>query len=345
MPRRNQVAMKYMKLISLIVVITVLVFCSFRFFPKPRKSLEAYRLHSAQATKSELPSGVYLHHEHQTGVSGSTWCGYFYLPRQQYSQQNLEIVFHWFAARHPDETSEDILLWVYTNAEIMEMEMNGANIEIAPEFVHSLKKKYGDQYLGASYKRTSLINGSNEIIEDYHYSPEANYNFYENGYHVNLRGCDDFLPESVGEWKREQGNIKLRLECVISRGHPAKYYYQLYCEKFTKATAVFSMYNPSSEINPEQNVQFLSDGKASFYFGWKFAVTIDAGKIWNVWSADRKLKDFQAGEYNLIKSAKIEKDGTGTMELSRQEENPNLIKKLYTKDFGKNWEPELSKIK
>lgn len=321
-----------MKNIFLVLFFAAVLFGAFRYF-YPTDQSSGISANSAGKTEKGLPQGAYVYREKKTTpmIGEYSWSCTVYLPVEKYSQETLESIFRWFAARYPDE-NRAIDLNIYTNFEVMEYQVN--------QPIAAGLSSHAHEYLGAWYMRERLRNGTNEVIEYYNYSPDNNVKHYENSYGINLRGCRDFLPEAVKKWNREQGKIKLQIECIISTSNPSRYYYQLYCDKLGEGTAVFSMYNPSAEINPEKNVYFLGNGKVCFYFGWKFAVSMDAGATWNVWSADRKLKDFQAGEYNLIKSVAMEKNGTGKMELSRKDETVGAIKTLFTKDYGQHWEAE-----
>lgn len=317
------------------VIVSILIFTiaffsigAYVYFQSARKGSDKVL---AQPLKSEgrLPEGAYIYKESKFGSEKDAWRCTLYLPPKLYSKETLESIFRWYAQKHPDETT-DLYMGVFTNKDTMEFYAtrsftDGGGIN--------------DQ-LGATYFRSHILDSRGEVNEYYTYSPENNYYRYENVYGVNLRGCPDFLPEPIKKWSSKNIGVEIQVSCVISKYSPSKYYYQLYCNNFSEGTAVLSVYHPNADLQPEKNLYFLNDGKIYFYFGWKFAISLDNGKTWNVWSADRKLRDFQTEEYDLIKNAVIEKNGTGKMELNRNNKSNKLTLTLVTKDYGQHWQPE-----
>ncbi len=317
--------MKRVSIIILSCIVSAFTIVTYIYFQSAQKSLGNVQAHPLKSEKS-LPKGAYIYHDRKLLTAYDARVCTMYLPSEHYSKETLERIFQWYSQKYPDEMSA-LQMTIYTDKDTMGFYMT---------------RRFTDgggytEQLGATYIRSPIFDSCGEINEHYNYSPENNYRHYKNGYGVALRGCPDFLPEAVKKWTSRNDGVEIQLSCVISRYSPSKYYYQLYCSNFSEGTAVMSMYNPDPNLQPEKNLHFLGGGKIYFYFGWKYAISLDNGKTWDIWSADRKLKDFQAGEYNLIKQVNIETNGTGKMELDRDKETSKYISSLFTTDYGRTW--------
>jgi len=88
---------------------------------------------------------------------------------------------------------------------------------------------------------------------------------------------------------------------------------------------------------PKQNVKFLTPEIAFVFMGWKYAVTTDGGKQWNVWSAEKDLLGWQCCNYVLINDVKLSQSGKGEMVLIPIQGRAGEVPRLFTADFGRHW--------
>ena len=93
---------------------------------------------------------------------------------------------------------------------------------------------------------------------------------------------------------------------------------------------------------PKQNVRFLSTRSAFVFMGWKYAVTTDGGKHWQVWNAEKDLAGWQYANYGLIKEVELEQNGAGKLILNPIAGHPGEVPVLVTSDFGAHWRPPQS---
>ncbi|HMF90345.1 MAG TPA: hypothetical protein VKL40_06860 [Candidatus Angelobacter sp.] len=90
---------------------------------------------------------------------------------------------------------------------------------------------------------------------------------------------------------------------------------------------------------PRQNIRFLSPQTAFVYMGWRYAVTTDGGKRWDVWNAEKDLPGWQCCNYGLIKEVQLKPNGAGRMILNPIQDRRGEVPELVTSDFGVHWFP------
>jgi photosystem II stability/assembly factor-like uncharacterized protein len=88
---------------------------------------------------------------------------------------------------------------------------------------------------------------------------------------------------------------------------------------------------------PRQNVRFLTSDAAFVYMGWKYAVTTDGGKHWQIWNAEKDLPGWQCCNYSLIKKVELGENGNGKMIFSPIPGRPAEFPEMITSDFGYHW--------
>jgi hypothetical protein len=110
--------------------------------------------------------------------------------------------------------------------------------------------------------------------------------------------------------------------------------------KFTapnKSLTVFNLLLSNNDTSPSvQNIHIVNENIAYFFFGWCYAVTLDNGKHWALWDAERSLDNWNCCDSNLIRSITLTAQGNGVMEIQEDSSNRHLTK-LYTIDFGRTW--------
>jgi hypothetical protein len=88
---------------------------------------------------------------------------------------------------------------------------------------------------------------------------------------------------------------------------------------------------------PTEQVIFLSDHIAYLYMGWIYSVSVDGGKSWSVWNAEKDLRDWQCCNYQLIRSVQLTPDGYGRMTLNPIPNRSGEVQELFTTDYGQHW--------
>jgi hypothetical protein len=85
-----------------------------------------------------------------------------------------------------------------------------------------------------------------------------------------------------------------------------------------------------------ENIHIVNDKIAFVFMGWKAAVTSNAGKTWNLWSAEKDVVNWKGVNYELIEKINMSENGNGIMILNPIPDR-NEPKMLFTTDFGKTW--------
>lgn len=88
-------------------------------------------------------------------------------------------------------------------------------------------------------------------------------------------------------------------------------------------------------------VRFVSNRVAYAFLNSYYMVTIDSGRTWAVWDANKELPVEQfMQQYNLwpgIKEIEMRPDGTGKMTLYQYLTNREKGPELYSTDYGQHW--------
>lgn len=86
---------------------------------------------------------------------------------------------------------------------------------------------------------------------------------------------------------------------------------------------------------PHDHVRFIDDSKAFVFLGWKYAVTTDSGKTWNVWEPDNNQSGWRRCAYDYLIAATVNRDGSGVLSLNSRCAPPS---RLRTTDYGRHWQ-------
>lgn len=83
----------------------------------------------------------------------------------------------------------------------------------------------------------------------------------------------------------------------------------------------------------KSNIKFVNENVAYVFMEWKYAVTTDGGKTWNIWDGSKKILRQNDLKYGLIQEVKLSENGIGMMIL-----RPDLKQRfLSTNNFGMTW--------
>lgn len=88
---------------------------------------------------------------------------------------------------------------------------------------------------------------------------------------------------------------------------------------------------------PTANIRLQNDRVGYMFIGWKYAVTTDGGRTWNVWDAQKDLENWRCCNYSLIREVTMSDSGDGEMYLNPLPQNRNQVSLLRTEDFGMHW--------
>src|SRR5262249_1169731 len=84
-------------------------------------------------------------------------------------------------------------------------------------------------------------------------------------------------------------------------------------------------------------VNIISDKIAYVYLGWMYSVTLDGGKTWHLWDAERNLPGWDCCNPGLIQEINLSDQGSGVMTLRPDPNKPESQVSLHTDDFGQHW--------
>ncbi len=88
---------------------------------------------------------------------------------------------------------------------------------------------------------------------------------------------------------------------------------------------------------PRNQVQFLNDRVGYLFMAWMYAVTVDGGATWSIWSAEKDLPNWRCCNYRLIQDVHIAPDGAGRMRLNPIPQRQGEVPELHTEDYGQHW--------
>lgn len=242
-----------------------------------------------------------------------------YLPRENYNQENLKELFVWYAKLHKDK-NECLDVRVYTNPEIRKKDVKPLTIIEAD----------------ATYRRTCDSECKSEGF-DYFLNPDNAR--YDEVKRIALRGClPHLIQDDLKYWSYLKDTFKVRyraFEYQIVEPKGTYYAFEQYDKEFDEWECIFTLQRNEPPTEPEAKARVISEKVAYTFLGWKYSVTVDGGKTWQVWDGEDALPEWQCCVENLIQAVQVSKEGTG--EMSVQPDKSKAIFKLYTKDYGQHW--------
>lgn len=155
-------------------------------------------------------------------------------------------------------------------------------------------------------------------------------------------GCADlFMGKITESWDASNERFKVRVErrAEIDVFLPGAYYvFQSVAEGSNSWNEIFTFRHDDPVPIPRNQIRFVNEQIAYVFMGWMYAATVDGGRTWQVWDADKDLQNCECSNYGLIKDVRLAADGIGIMKLNRQV--PGRIGKateLHTTDYGRHW--------
>ena len=138
----------------------------------------------------------------------------------------------------------------------------------------------------------------------------------------------------------QPGEIKLTAYDIYNVEPPSRYYTFTVPRKVNNYETISIIFNILLEetvlVNSNQ-VKILSDKIAYVYLGWMYSVTLDGGKAWHLWDAERNLPGWNCCDSGLIRDVNISDHGNGIMTLRPDPNKPESLIYLHTDDFGQSW--------
>lgn len=127
---------------------------------------------------------------------------------------------------------------------------------------------------------------------------------------------------------------------VIPKGRYYTFSIKRIVDKDERTRKIFNILLNESFLVKSEYIKVLDDNIAYVYLGWMYSVTVDGGRTWNLWNAERDLPEWTCCNPGLIKEINLSIQGDGTMTLQPDPNNSGLNILLRTVDFGKHWKKE-----
>jgi hypothetical protein len=302
-----------------------------------------YRQSQSKLDQIELDFPFTLRGEKRLdGVGPPVWKAAIILPREHYSQENLDRLFRWYSNKHPNP-EERLDVVVYTDEKNIPPPIVNTPTAIlhtpiqtdAPQPPSESRLTAYDAVLHRM-KGSAAATGGGEN-EWYIYSPDLDDPNTDK--RVVLKGTDPFALKNILEtWEPKHPGFRFRIIAYeLVNVEPRGIYYTVQsCEAGAECWESIMTFRKGGEVAiPREQVRFLSNRIAYVYLGWMFAVTMDGGGNWFVWDAKRELANQQCCENDFIEDVQISPTGVGTMKFNLTSQGQRLD--LYTKDFGAHW--------
>jgi hypothetical protein len=265
------------------------------------------------------------------GIGPPTWQASIEMPRAQYSRENLDRLFRFYSLRHVN-MSERICVKVYAGP---------MQHLVDDRTAFNTWERRGDAAIvrwDAIFFREGDGIGAAGRNEYYSYRPNLD-NTDENV--VILKGTLINRSKKVVEtWRTSHAGIEIRVLAYYLEGvdPPGIYYtFQSFDSDWSEWQSIMTVRQDEQVPVPKDSVVFFGDATGYAHMGSLYAVTVDGGKHWSVWDAER---DFETGrwcEHWLIEKVEITTSGQGSMVLVCVQADDKWV--LKTSNFGQNWKP------
>ncbi|MDX2033539.1 MAG: hypothetical protein SF339_22875 [Blastocatellia bacterium] len=264
------------------------------------------------------------------------------LDPQYYSKPNLDRLFRWYSMRNPDN-SERIEAVVYTDLKNIPSNVDDWMVADRP---------IGEREKQASLPRGRLIpfdaffwrQGSGALAgggrnEWYIYLPDlGNSRIIKR---VVLRGRDPFADKRViDEWQKANGSLKIMFTVYeLPTVEPSGIYYTCtsVSGEIRNYEEIFTLRQDRIVTDLAKHVCFINESIAYIFMGWIYSVTVDGGKTWVTWDAEKNMYGWQCCDSTLIQDVTISANGSGKMTLNQAIIPAGAPLVLWTNDYGKHW--------
>jgi hypothetical protein len=261
---------------------------------------------------------------------GPIWEGVIVISREYYSKQNLDSLFRWYSASHPN-LEDRIHLDVYTDPKNIKPKLLYTPVVPVTDEARDPNRRLVPYDVTFTRQGDGAASSGGEN-EWYIYSPDLDVpNRHRT---VVLRGKDPFAKKNMMEtW--ESGDRRWNLRIIVyelENAEPKGTYYTLQ-QSIVDPTywdSVITWRQDERVDLPRQHLRIINDRVAYFFMGQVYAVTADGGHSWSLWSLDRDLADRSCCTMDLIREVSVEPDGKGFMFLKESGS-------LTTSDFGQHW--------
>lgn len=254
------------------------------------------------------------------------WAANVLIAPEHYNKENLDKLFLWYSRRHPDKRLM-LDLMVYTNREHYEVGMQKGEIH----------------YLADGFRKGEGISGGGNNL-GYRYKPDPNQPDLIKS--VVLRGGTYYRDSDVvSTWSKTNEVFQITVQSYVSdQVEPQGTYYTFKCATkargYEDTETIMTLRLDTAISLPQESIVFFNEKTGYVYLGWLFAMTNDGGETWHLWDAEMELPDWQCCDQGLIRSVQILPDGTGSMALQHDLQQPEELTNLRTKDYGQHWKNE-----
>lgn len=279
-----------------------------------------------------------------------------------YSQKNLENLFLWHYKKSLHKPKGAPTMIVFTDKQEMDA------------YLEARKKPYWDSEIPAHLKTplpSPTPKYSGKVFFDAEFSQVPSYPMLLEGEAPSSSGFDvwySFAPDLTrpnirkkvvlrgSTWTEGKYNVETRevnwfagqitvTAYDLYNVEPAgRYYtfgfktkYQSYKGPAEKTRLIFNFRQDEAVLPPMDQVNILNESIAYVYMGWMYSVSLDSGRTWHWWDAERNLPGWKCCDPKLIQSVEIAPDGTGRMIIKPSMERPGGTLSLHTKDYGQHW--------
>jgi hypothetical protein len=279
-----------------------------------------------------------LRSESSTSDKKNWWTARIFLEERFVSKENLDQLFSWFSNRH-DDKKYGLDVWVHIERLLQEdMCPPGSDCGPEPSADFDPNKIKLNDYV-AWYKRKPDGRSGGIWSESYFYTTKGKYE--KERHTVVMRGHSFSVVDSEVVERKEfvKGKLKIRVDRELADAEPTGDYYHFWAIHSEKADDTLTfittfLKNGETKISLDA-IRLISDKIAYGWIGWKYFVTQNGGKEWDIWDAEVSLQSFKCCDDNLILNVTVSSVGTGEMLLRNQGGEAPI--KLVTTDFGKTW--------
>ena len=146
--------------------------------------------------------------------------------------------------------------------------------------------------------------------------------------------------EMLESWETANEALRIRISSYDQAGAYLRGTYYVFDAApigSTSWTQIMTVRHDDRPEIPKDQIRFVDSKTAYVFMTWMFAITLDGGESWHVWSAEDDLPGWRCCNYKLISDVRIQLDGSGIMTLapiSNQRGEPHA---LSTRDYGVTW--------
>lgn len=277
------------------------------------------------------------------------------IPPDDFSRQNIESLCLWYHHKYK-AWPRNLSIQIFTNEEAFDSFVESQRRSQTPGDADPPKILDWNRFFQArkkSYSAVCLRAPSDPLLESDAFASSSGFdlvlwytpNLSESNpvKAVVLRGSthtEGKYNKQIYQFHGKTGKIVVASYDIYNVEPSTRYYSFTYLPLSSSSNyskVIFNIrFDATVDVTANQ-VKFYDDKKVSAYMGWMYSVTIDAGKTWYLWDAERDLPGWKCCNPGLIKSVSISDQGVGQMILQIDPNKHESQIYLRTTDFGQHW--------